>query len=111
MTVSELIDALELSPLHVEDEGRAEVTDAYCGDLLSDVLAHAQPDSVWFTVQAHTNIVAVASLRDVACVVVVNGIAPDPQTVVKAREQGVTLCGSRESAAELCLRLAGKFQA
>ncbi len=110
MTVSTLIDVLELCPLHVEDDGRAEVKSVYCGDLLSDVLAQAQPECVWFTVQGHTNIIAVASLRDVSCVVVVNGIAPDPQTVAKARGQGVSLCGSRSTAAELCMRLAGKLQ-
>lgn len=109
MNVAELIDALKLCPLHLETDGAAPVKGVYCGDLLSDVLASAQPDSVWFTVQAHTNIIAVAALRDLACVVVVNGIAPDPQTVAKARSQGVTLCGSQASAADLCLQLAGKL--
>ncbi len=109
MTVTELIDMLELSPLHLEDDGAAPVTGVYCGDLLSDVLANAQPESVWFTVQGHTNIIAVAALRDLACVVVVNGLAPDPQTVAKARHQGVSLCGSPRNAAELCQLLAGKL--
>ena len=109
MTVAEMIDSLELTPLHVEDDGKAPVSGVYCGDLLSDVLAQAQPDSVWFTVQGHTNVIAVAALRDLACVVVVNGIAPDPQAVAKARSQGVSLCGSACNAAELCMRLSGKL--
>jgi uncharacterized membrane protein len=103
-----MIRELGLCPLHVEDED-AEVTSAYCGDLLSDVMTHAQPDGAWFTIQSHVNIIAVAQLRDVACVVVVNGIAPDPQTVAKARSQGISLCGSEGTSAELCMALAGKL--
>ena len=109
MNVAEMIDALELSPLHLADEGTAPVKSVYCGDLLSDVLAHAEPDSVWFTVQGHNNIIAIAALRDLACVVVANGVAPDPQTVANARNQGISLCGSSLDSAALCQQLAGRL--
>lgn len=109
MTVKELIDYLGLDPVHVADDGSAEVTGVYCGDLLSDVLAHCPPDSVWFTVQGHINTLAVAELRDVACLVVVNGVSPDLEAVGKAHSQGVTLCGSPASGAELVMKLAGKL--
>ena len=81
------------------------VSAAYCGDLLSDVLGHCEPDAVWFTVQAHVNTVAVADLRDAACVVLVNGVSPDPRAVAKAQAQGVNLCGSQADSATLCMRL------
>jgi hypothetical protein len=105
--LSELIKILELDPIQVDDAESVEVTTAYCGDLLSDVLAHCEPDAIWFTVQGHVNVIAVAELRDAACVVLVNGVSPDPQTVAKANAQGVPLCGSEKSSAELCMRLAG----
>jgi hypothetical protein len=105
--LSELIRFLELDPIQVEDAESVEVGAAYCGDLLSDVLAHCAPDAIWFTVQGHVNVIAVAELRDAACVVLVNGVSPDPQTVAKAHAQGVPLCGSEKSSAELCMRLAG----
>jgi len=57
------------------------------------------------------NTIAVAELRDAACVVVVNGVSPDPQAVGKAQSQGVTLCGSQTSGAELVMKLAGKIRA
>jgi hypothetical protein len=107
MTLRELIERLRLEPIQVGDAEAIEVSGAYCGDLLSDVMAHAKPGVVWFTVQAHVNAIAVAQLRDLACVVLVNGVAPDPQAVWKAGEQGVSLCGSSEGAAELCMKLAG----
>lgn len=111
MKLTEVIEALELCPLCLpSDESEVEVTGAYCGDLLSDVLAHVQPDALWFTIQGHVNVVAVAQLRDVACIVLVNGVSPDPQTVAKAKSQGVNLCGSDRTSAELCMALSGRLE-
>ncbi len=109
MKLAELIRELDLTSIHTAGNLDMEVADAYCGDLLSDVLGRCPPDSVWFTVQSHVNTVAVAELRDVACVVLVNGVSPDPQTVAKAQAQGVTLCGSEATSAVLCMKLAGKL--
>jgi hypothetical protein len=108
MKLNDLINELELSPFCVSDED-PEVADVYCGDLLSDVLAHLQDGAVWFTIQGHVNIVAVAQLRDAACIVLVNGVTPDPQTVAKARAMGVNICGSDRTSAELCMALAEKL--
>jgi hypothetical protein len=108
MKLKQVIELLELSPVHLKDED-VEVASVYCGDLLSDVLAHVQPDSLWLSIQGHVNVVAVAVLRDVACIVLVNGVAPDPQTVLKAQSQGVNICGSDETSAALCMKLAGKL--
>jgi len=109
MTVEQLVAALGLDPLHLGDAATREVTTAYCGDLLSDVMAHCQPGAVWFTVQAHINTIAVAELRDMACIVLVNGVSPDPQTTARAKAQGVILCGSERSSAQLCMELAGRL--
>ncbi|HBC86248.1 MAG TPA: serine kinase [Lentisphaeria bacterium] len=87
----------------------AEVTTAYSGDLLSDVMAHVPHGAAWFTVLAHLNIVAVAQLRDVACIVIVNGSEPDKQTIDKAISQKVALFGSPENSAPLCMKIGGKL--
>jgi len=108
MKLKQVIELLGLCPVHLADD-TVEVNAAYCGDLLSDVLAHVQTNAVWFSIQGHMNVIAVAQLRDVACIVLVNGVAPDPQTVAKARSQGVNLCGSDETSAALCMKLAGKL--
>lgn len=109
MQLSDAIRELELCPICVSNPDEQAVTGVYCGDLLSDVLAHAEPGSIWFTIQGHVNIVAVAQLKDVACIVLVNGASPDPQTVAKAKAQGVAICGSDRTAADLCMALAGKI--
>jgi len=109
VTVEDLVSMLGLDPINLADPATRPVTAAYCGDLLSDVMAHCQAGAVWFTVQAHVNTVAVADLRDVACIVLVNGVSPDPQTTARAKAQGVNFCGSERSSAALCMLLAGKL--
>ena len=111
MKLKKIIDELGLCEVFLANEkaGDLDVLSAYCGDLLSDVLAHVQPHAIWFTIQAHVSVIAVAQLRDVVCVVLTNGAAPDPQAIAKAREQGVNLCSSTESSAALCMKLAGKI--
>ena len=110
MTTYEFVEYLKLDQFcRSNDAEEREITAAYCGDLLSDVMGNAPPDSAWFTIQSHLNIVAVAQLRDVAVVVLVNGIKPDPQTLDKAKMLEITICGSDKSSAERCIALTGKL--
>jgi hypothetical protein len=110
MKLQNFIELLNLNTLCCNaDPTEIEVTDAYCGDLLSDVMGNAPADSAWFTIQSHLNIVAVAQLRDVAVIVLVNSIKPDQQTLDKANMLDITICGSNKSSAELCMELAGKL--
>ncbi len=108
MKLAKMINELELCPFTIADD-TLEVNGAYCGDLLSDVLAHVEANDLWFTIQSHVNIVAVAQLRDVACIVLVNDVAPDPQTISKAQSLGINICGSSQTSAKLCMTLANKL--
>ena len=109
MNVMQLINELKLTIHHLEGDGSAVIGAAYCGDLLSDVMSHAPAGAVWFTIQAHVNVVAVAQLREIACVVLVNGATPDANALEKAGKHGVTILGSAETSATLCMRLAGRL--
>jgi predicted transcriptional regulator len=84
-----------------------EVADGYCGDLLSDVMAHAKKGEVWLTVQSHQNIVAVAVLRELAAIILVGGRAPDEETKAKAEAEGIPILLSPLSS----YSLAGKLYA
>jgi predicted transcriptional regulator len=68
-----------------------EVTGGYASDLLSCVMAKAQAGNVWVTIQAHTNIVAVASLLDLAGIVVAEGMSVEAVTLEKAEEENVPI--------------------
>ena len=105
MTVGELIQKLNLEPFAVSD-GERTVSGGYAGDLLSWVMGRAQEGDAWVTIMSNPNIVAVATLADVACVVLAEGVAPDAGVAEIALAKGVNLLGSGESAFALCGRIA-----
>jgi hypothetical protein len=105
MTVREVVDNSPLEILACPEGLDKEVTGGYASDLLSDVIANSKAGNLWVTLQTHRNIVAVATLKELAAVVLVNGRAADPETLEKAREEKVVLLGSRLPAFELVGRL------
>lgn len=107
MNLSELADRLPLKAFAAPGGLARPVAGGYVTDLLSDVIAHGRKDDVWVTLQVHPNIVAVAVLKELAAVVLVNGRQPAPETLDQAERQGVVLLGSPLSAFELVGRLHG----
>jgi predicted transcriptional regulator len=104
--VSEIIDPLGLTVAAGQKALDQDIKGGYCGDLLSDVMANADKGSVWLTIQGHQNIVAVAVLRELAAVIIVNNRALDEDTKAKAEDEGIPVLQSQEKAFELAGRLA-----
>jgi hypothetical protein len=87
-----IIDKLELKVLTEEkDFSQILVKNGYTSDLLSCVMAGAPNQSVWVTIQAHNNIVAVAALLELSAIIITEGAMPDPATIYKANEESITL--------------------
>lgn len=78
-----------------------EVRGGYCGDLLSDVMANSRSGDLWLTIQSHQNILAVAVLKEIAGIVLVNGRRPDDDTKARAEQEGIPILLSPISAYEL----------
>ena len=76
MTAEELVHTLGLTVYALPDGGRA-VTGGYAGDLLSWVMGRAEAGDVWVTIMSNPNIVAVATLADVSCILLAEGVEPD----------------------------------
>lgn len=106
MTVQGLIDALSLTVFHLDDPER-EVEGGYCGDLLSWVMGRAPAGGAWLTIMSNVNVAAVAALSDVSCVVLAEGVSPDPPLLDKAKAQGITLLGTELSVYDCAVRLGG----
>lgn len=106
MTVQGLIDAIPLSIFHLDDPDRP-VEGGYCGDLLSWVMGRAPAGGAWLTIMSNVNVAAVAALADVSCVVLAEGVIPDPPLLDKARAQGITLLGTDLSVFDCAVRLGG----
>lgn len=89
----ELKTILELPECKVLVEGNPDrsISKVFCCDLLSIAMGKAPSDSVWVTVMGNKNTLAVASLADVACIVLAEGVALDEGTLKKAEEEGIAV--------------------
>ena len=105
MTVRDVVDKLELEVLTGTACLDRTVTGGYASDLLSDVIAHGEAGNLWVTLQTHGNIVAVATLKDLAAVVLVNGRRPDGEAVERARQEKVLLLATAQPAFEIAGRM------
>jgi predicted transcriptional regulator len=91
MMVKDLVNKFELAVTAGKSGLDHEVTDGYCGDLLSEIMRNAPTGCVWMTVQGHQNIVAVAGLREMAAIIITGGQTPDDETIKKADQQGIPI--------------------
>jgi len=103
--VEDIVKRLALSAATGEKGLEREAVAGYCGDLLSDVMANSKKDALWLTIQSHQNIVAVAVLRDLAAIVLVNGRMPDEETKAKALAEGIPILLSPSPSYDLAGRL------
>jgi predicted transcriptional regulator len=96
MNVNNLIARLNLRVFEPGKNLDRAVSGGYASDLLSDVMGHARQDAVWITLQNHVNVIAVASLKDLAAVILVHGQEPATDVLSRAREEGITLLGTEQ---------------
>lgn len=90
MTVKDLQNLLNAKAYNLDDESR-EITCGYAGDFLSAVMGKAPTDCAWFTIMNNVNVCAVATLAEVAVVVLCEGVEPDQPLLNKVKMQGVNL--------------------
>lgn len=78
-----------------------EISGLYTCDLLSWVMANGKIGNAWITVQTHNNILAVASLLEFSCIILPDGLQPDPGVIQKAENEGIPIIGSLLSAYDI----------
>ena len=109
MKVFDIAKTLSLKPLSVADSSR-EVSGVYIGDLLSWVMGRADSGDAWITIMSNINIVAVASLADVACIILAEGVVPDENVCTTAQQKGINIYTSDKTAYQLAAALAECLQ-
>jgi len=103
--LSELVEKLNLEVRSAKGNLGRDITGGYASDLLSDVLANSNEGNVWVTLQIHQNVVAIASMKELAGVILVNRREPEQETIEKAEEEGIVIMVSELPAFELVGRL------
>ena len=105
MNIETIVKCLDLNVFSGFDRLKTEVLDGYTGDLLSDVMANSKEGDIWMTRQVHQNIIAVASLKDHAGIILVHGAEPAKDTLEKALRENIPVMGTNLSGFEAAGRI------
>jgi len=105
MKLEDIVRKLDLEVTSGEKKLDREVTRGYASDLMSDVIANAGKNDIWVTLQTHPNIVAVASMKELAGIVLINGRRPEQETLNRAVQEGIPILVSSLPSFEVVGRL------
>lgn len=78
---------------------------AYIGDLLSWVMGKAKADDVWITIMSNVNVLAVAALADISCIVLAEGVVLDEETLRAAESKGINVLSTALSAYSAAIKI------
>ena len=97
-----LLDGFTVA-VQAEDD---EIKSLYCADLLSWAMGRAPAGCAWCTVMGNVNAVAVASLADVAVIVLCEGAKLDEDARARAQKEGVNIVVTEKPAFDAALAIA-----
>ena len=101
-TVQTLIDA-GLFALKEPGNASLEIAKVFCCDLLSIAMSKAPENGAWVTVMGNKNTLAVASLADVSCIILAEGITFSDEDLACAKKERIA--SLRRNFRSLTLRL------
>lgn len=105
MQVKDLVKAFGLKVFSGEAGLDNEMSGGYTSDLLSDVMGYAKEGSVWITLQTHKNIMAVATLKDIAAIILVKDFEPEEDAMEISNAENLPILGTSEEAFEMSGKL------
>ncbi len=87
-----------------ESDGRP-VEGAYCCDLLSWVIGRAKENDALLTVMSNANVIAVAVMADLPCVILTEGVRLDDIALKKAMDNDVIVLSSSKPTYETAIQI------
>ena len=105
MQLKELVNELGLEVRCATHNLDKQISGGYVSDLLSDVMANSKKDNVWITLQIHQNVVGVASLKELAGIIIVTGREPEDEALKKAEKENIPIMLTELPAFEIVGRL------
>ena len=101
MKVSDLIKKIPAKVISGMKHLDKNITGAYVSDLLSDVIGNAKEGNIWITLQTHQNIIAVASLKDLAAIILVKGLEPNTEVIQVAEKENIPILSTDQNCFEI----------
>lgn len=90
MKISKILEDSNFTLVNNGDLER-EVGRIYCCDLLSIVMSRAPVNAAWVTVMGNMNAVAVATLSEMSCIILAEGISADENMINKAKQEHINI--------------------
>ena len=103
MTVSEI--GKVLSAELICGDADKPFSGVYVGDLLSRAMSRVEAGSLFVTIMANTNMIAVASLTEATAVILAEGVKLPSEAIEAADDNGITVLTSPLSAYEISIRI------
>ncbi|MGI6004684.1 MAG: DRTGG domain-containing protein [Christensenellales bacterium] len=91
MKLKEVQDILGAQVLCGEDHLQSEVHNCFGSDMMSDVLAFAQEDTLLITGLVNHQVIRTAEMAGIFAVAIVRGKMPEPDVIEMARERDILL--------------------
>ena len=107
MKIARVAELLNARVLCGEGQLTREVTSAFGADLMSDVLAFMDAETLLLTGLVNTHVIRTAEMLELPCVVFVSGKTVDADILDRAREQNIVLLSTEFSLYECCGMLYG----
>lgn len=104
MTVNQIATSLSAEILNMSFPDRTP-DGVYCGDLLSWVMGHAKPDNLWVTIMTNINVLAVASLIDLSCVIICENAQLDKGFLETAKNKEINIIRTNLDSYSVCTEL------
>ncbi len=105
MTVKEVVEKLNFKVFSGAEGLQNEIIGGYTGDLLSDVMGNAEASHIWITLQTHKNVMAIATLKELAAIVLVKGYKPEEETINQSNEENIPILGTDEDEFEISAKI------
>jgi len=101
MRLDEIKNRLNLTLLSGNNPLNSNVSRGYVSDLMSDVIAHGKEGDIWITYQTHLNVIAIALMKNMAAVILIQDRVLIPAAAEKAEQEGLPVLSSSKSAFEI----------
>ncbi len=105
MTIQGLINQELFEVVSLGNGLDIELTEVFCCDLLSVAMGKAPVAGVWVTVMGNMNTLAVASLTEIGCIVLAEGMELDAMTKEKAIQEEITVLKTSDSVFRAALKV------
>lgn len=103
--IADIVRILDARVLCGEHRLDRAVHSAFCSDLMSDVLAFVNEKTVLITGIINPQVIRTAEMLDIRCLIFVRGKVPGEAVLEQARELGITVLATGDSAFTSCGKL------